>query len=103
MNSVLVETINSFTERRQRILRLYYQDNLTQSQIAERLECNQSSISFNLSKARNLLLKALIKWVKNVLNHSCENIPQIQKISFLVEAWLEDYYSNRDKDDNDNL
>ncbi|MEO0684805.1 MAG: sigma-70 family RNA polymerase sigma factor [Cyanobacteria bacterium J06649_11] len=62
MVGVLSNSLRALDITSQRILQLYYQDELTQQQIMEELGISQSTVSRKLVRGRESLLKGLIKW-----------------------------------------
>lgn len=94
MVAVLVEAIAKLDEPGQNLLKLYYQEHLTQQNIAQKLELPQYSVSRKLSKARETLLKAILTWGQNTLNISPTS-DTIASISAVLEEWLESFYPDR--------
>jgi RNA polymerase sigma factor (sigma-70 family) len=72
----------------QNALYLYYQENQTQSQIAQRLQCSQPSVARYLIKARAALLTALTQWATAKLN-SPPTPDRIKVQSEALEEWLQ--------------
>ncbi len=75
----------------QELLRLYYQQGLTQQQIMQQLQMSQATVSRRLTKAREALLMALGHWSQQTLNNSTSpNL--IKDMSAALEEWLEVHY-----------
>ena len=72
------------------ILRLYYEQGLTQQDIAQQLDMKQYTVSRRLTKARETLLKALAQWTQNTLKEELTS-EAIAQISTLLEEWLYSY------------
>jgi RNA polymerase sigma factor (sigma-70 family) len=71
----------------QHLLRLYYQQRLTQQQIAKQAGIPQYSVSRQLSRARGHLLLALTQWSQATLHISLTS-DVITYISATLEEWL---------------
>jgi len=69
------------------LIELYYTGELTQQQIAERLEMKQYTISRRLTKARESLLKALATWGESTL-HIAPTSDLLKSTSAALEEWL---------------
>ncbi|WP_413161371.1 sigma-70 family RNA polymerase sigma factor [Capilliphycus salinus ALCB114379] len=72
------------------ILRLYYEQGLTQQDIAEQLDMKQYTVSRRLTKARETLLKALAQWTQNSLGQQLTT-DALAQMSSLLEEWLHSY------------
>ncbi|MBN4006222.1 sigma-70 family RNA polymerase sigma factor [Nostoc sp. LPT] len=88
---VLLKTLQTFEAKSQEILKLYYQQGLTQPQIVERLQMSQSTVSRRLLKTRELMLKALIQWSQDTLNISVTS-NLVNDMSSALEEWLKVKY-----------
>lgn len=87
-----IETaLNSLDNPSQTLLRLYYQQGLTQQQIMEQLQMSQSTVSRRLTKARESLLMAFVKWSQEAL-HTSPTPDLIQDMSAALEEWLGVHY-----------
>lgn len=69
------------------LLHLYYQESLTQQQIAQTLQTKQYTVSRRLTKARETLLKTLVQWSQTMANAPL-TADTLQQISLLLEEWL---------------
>jgi RNA polymerase sigma factor (sigma-70 family) len=88
----IVTTLKSLDVQSQELLRLYYQQGLTQQQIMQQLQMSQSTVSRRLTKARETLLTKLVQWSQEQLNSS-PTPTLVKDISAALEEWLGVYYS----------
>jgi RNA polymerase sigma factor (sigma-70 family) len=90
MSGVLLNTLQQLDIQTQNILKLYYQEGLTQQQIIEHLQVSQPTVSRRLVKGRESLLAALVKWSQDL------NIPvnsnQVKDMSIALEEYLRNHY-----------
>ena len=93
MNAVLSKALQACNAQSQEILKLYYQQGLTQQDIIKKLQISQPTVSRRLIKARESLLAALIKWSQETLNISVTS-NQIKDMSTVLEEWLKTDYLN---------
>lgn len=107
MNRVLLTAISQLDPGVQELLRLYYQQGLTQQQIAQQLNVQQYTISRKLSKAREALLLALTRWSQtsqgNPEVHNVALSTVIKYVSSLLEEWLQAYYQASDRPSEESL
>ena len=73
------------------LMQLYYQQHLTQQQMARQLEMQQYKVSRQLAKARESLLLALARWSQETL-HISPSSNVVKHINTVLEEWLESYY-----------
>jgi RNA polymerase sigma factor (sigma-70 family) len=92
MNAVLVATLAALDLETQKLLQLYYGQNLTQQQMALQLEMKQYTVSRRLTKSRETLLKALAQWSQEKLHISLTS-DVLKSISAVLDEWLQSYYS----------
>jgi RNA polymerase sigma factor (sigma-70 family) len=92
MVAVLKAAIEQMDQTSQVLLRLYYQEHLTQQLIAQKLEIQQYNVSRRLTKTRETLLKAIVAWGQSTL-HISPTSDVIASISTMLEAWLESFYN----------
>ncbi len=98
MQAVLTTAIAQLKPEAHQILHLYYQQGLTQQQIAEQLHLPQYTVSRKLARARESLLVALISWRETLTHwpetglHNSSNVTMMKSIGTLLEAWLQSYY-----------
>ncbi|OYD88249.1 RNA polymerase subunit sigma-70 [Nostoc sp. 'Peltigera membranacea cyanobiont' 213] len=91
IEAFLLKTLQTFEAKSQEILKLYYQQGLTQPQIVERLQMSQPTVSRRLLKARELMLAALIQWSQDTLNISVTS-NLVNDMSSALEEWLKVKY-----------
>ncbi len=89
----IVAEIGTLDAQFQKLLRLYYQQGLTQQQIMQELNLSQATVSRRLTKAREAVLMALVKWSQQTLN-SPPNPTLIKDMSAALEEWLGVYYGS---------
>ena len=93
INQVLNTAIASLETQSQQILDLYYGQGFTQQQIASSLEIKQYTISRRLTKAKEKLLKSLVKWSQEKMHISIS--PDLLKSSAdSIEEWLHIHYQS---------
>ncbi|MDY6781992.1 MAG: sigma-70 family RNA polymerase sigma factor [Cyanobacteriota bacterium] len=91
LNGFLEAAIRALKPQNQELIELYYRSQLTQQQIAARLDLKQYQVSRQLARGRESLLKALVQW-----SQETRNIPltsqMLQETSEVLEEWLWGYY-----------
>ncbi len=93
IHDILLAALGKLAPELQEILQMYYKDELTQKEIAQRIDKKQVWVSRNLSKTREMLLKELIIWVKEseksqeVVNIT-SNPDQLKDGSVALDEWL---------------
>ncbi|MDF5727758.1 MAG: sigma-70 family RNA polymerase sigma factor [Rhizonema sp. PD38] len=94
MFAVLLKSLQSLDRQSQEVLKLYYQQEMTQQQIMQQLQMSQPTISRKLVKGRESMLAALIQWSRDL------NIPvnpnQIKDMSIALEEWLRNQFGDFD-------
>jgi RNA polymerase sigma factor (sigma-70 family) len=95
MVEVLQATIDRLDTPSRQLLTLYYQQQATQQQIAQKLDIPQYTVSRKLTKTRQTLLKAILTWGQTSL-HIAPTSDVINSISALLEEWLESFYRRAD-------
>jgi RNA polymerase sigma factor (sigma-70 family) len=101
INSLLIETIQHLDSQSQEILKLYYGQKLTQSEIKNRLQIGQASVSRRLVKVRESLLEKLVEYGKNYQNSYGLTLDKLKDLTSYLDEWL---YNNISKCDlNNNL
>jgi RNA polymerase sigma factor (sigma-70 family) len=91
IHQVLSQALDQLDSNAAELVKLYYQDNLTQQQMAQKLEIQQYTVSRRLSKARTALLLTLTQWIQETL-HISPTSDVIKHISTVMEEWLQNYY-----------
>lgn len=96
MSSAILDALHILDTESQEILRLYYQERLTQQQIMQFLQKSQSTVSRTLVKSRKTILAALIKWRQDLgLNlNNYVNSTSIEDISIALEQYLIKKYAD---------
>lgn len=95
VSAVLVNAIQQLDEASQRLIQFYYQDGLTQQEMAERMEMKQYTVSRRLTKARESLLKVLASWSQATL-HITPTSDVLNHTSTALEEWLKTHYTHPD-------
>jgi RNA polymerase sigma factor (sigma-70 family) len=94
LQSVLEKAIELLDPEYKEILRLFYQDQLSQLELADRLKVSQPTVSRRMKKAEEQLLSALLVWVQSALNEFPD--PNTLKvISSTLREWLNTYYGHK--------
>jgi RNA polymerase sigma factor (sigma-70 family) len=91
MSAALEEAITKLDSSAQQLLQMYYQQGLTQQQIAKELAIQQYTVSRKLSKTRESLLLALSRWSQQTLHISVTS-DVVKYISTILEEWLQANY-----------
>lgn len=96
MSTVLSNALQLLDAQSQEMLKLYYQEGLTQQQIMQQLHMSQSTVSRRLVKSRESLLAALVKWRQdlNLELNNCVSSNQVQDMSIALEEYLKTRYDN---------
>ncbi|NJL61538.1 MAG: sigma-70 family RNA polymerase sigma factor [Methylacidiphilales bacterium] len=93
ISDFIVTAISELDGEAQKIIQLYYSQELTQQQIAQELEIKQYTVSRKLSKTKDTLLLKLASWCQESM-HISLNSSVLDYISTLLEEWLQNHYSN---------
>lgn len=93
LHSFLATALTKLAPDAQKILQLYYGQELTQQQIAQQLAVKQYTVSRRLTKSRESLLLALATWSKETLHISLTS-DVLNYINTVLEEWLKVYYSH---------
>ncbi|MDZ8104897.1 MAG: sigma-70 family RNA polymerase sigma factor [Nostoc sp. DedQUE12a] len=88
---VLLKALQKLEVKTQEILKLYYQQGLTQPEIVQRLQISQPTVSRRLIKARESLLTTLLEWSQQTFNISVTS-NLVKDMSIALEEWLEVQY-----------
>ncbi|MBV9386645.1 MAG: sigma-70 family RNA polymerase sigma factor [Chroococcidiopsidaceae cyanobacterium CP_BM_ER_R8_30] len=91
--TLLAAALTKLAPEAQRILQMYYGQELTQQQIAEQLAVKQYTVSRRLTKSRESLLLALAGWSNEALHISLTS-EVLNNISTVLEEWLKVYYNH---------
>lgn len=90
LGETLATALTQLDAQSQDILKLYYQQHLTQQQIMREMAMSQASVSRRLSKARETLLKTIVQWGQH-LNISLTP-DRIKEMSAVLDEWLASRY-----------
>ncbi|GAA6617594.1 sigma-70 family RNA polymerase sigma factor [Scytonema sp. NUACC26] len=93
INNALKAAIAKLDSPAQQILQLYYQQSLTQKQIAQELAVQQYTVSRKLSKIRESLLLTLTSWSQETMHISVTS-DVVKYINTILEEWLQAHYHN---------
>ncbi|MFN6560849.1 MAG: sigma-70 family RNA polymerase sigma factor [Nostoc sp. ChiSLP01] len=88
---ILLKALQKLEVKTQEILKLYYQQGLTQPEIVQRLQISQPTVSRRLIKARESLLTTLLEWSQETFNISVTS-NLVKDMSIALEEWLEVQY-----------
>jgi RNA polymerase sigma factor (sigma-70 family) len=92
MNDLLLTALQNLDVQLQEILKLYYEEGLTQQEIIAKLQISQPTVSRRLVKARESLLATLIRWSQETLNISVSS-DLVKNMGVALEEWLKIQYS----------
>lgn len=93
ISDFIVRAIEELDSEAQKIIQLYYSQELNQQQIAKELEMKQYTVSRRLSKTKDTLLLKLATWCQESM-HISLNSSVLDYISTLLEEWLQNHYSS---------
>ncbi|AFY47248.1 RNA polymerase sigma factor, sigma-70 family [Nostoc sp. PCC 7524] len=91
--NLLMTTLVKLPPQLQHLLQLYYQQGLTQKQIAQQQHLQQYQVSRQLAKARECLLLTITKWSQETV-HISPSSNVVKDISAVLEDWLQNYFSD---------
>ncbi len=91
LNTALAIAIAQFDGETQSLIHMYYGQNLTQQEMARRLELKQYTVSRRLTRAREQLLSAVVRWSQETL-HISLNADLLSYTSTILEDWLQRHY-----------
>lgn len=101
VREILVKTLEQLNSEYQDVLRLYYQQQLTQQKISQQLNKPQAWVSRRLSRARESLLTALVTWSHHELNIT-PTPDLIEAMEIVLAEWLSDRYGESNRSTNEN-
>ncbi|PAX53469.1 sigma-70 family RNA polymerase sigma factor [Brunnivagina elsteri] len=93
ISDFIVTAIKELDNEAQKIIQLYYSQELTQQQIAKELEMKQYTVSRRLSKTKDTLLIKLATWCQESM-HISLNSSVLDYVSTILEEWLQNHYSS---------
>jgi RNA polymerase sigma factor (sigma-70 family) len=91
LQATLLQSLNQLDGMAQELLRLFYQDRLSQQELALNMKMSQPTVSRRLKKAEETLLTKMIGSVKGSVN----NLPEpseLRHISIALKECLESHY-----------
>jgi RNA polymerase sigma factor (sigma-70 family) len=92
LQTILTQALAALTPELQEILQLFYQQGLSQQELASHLKLSQPTVSRRLKKAEENLLQALLTWIESQLNQFPD--PTVLKsISTTLREWLIVHYA----------
>jgi RNA polymerase sigma factor (sigma-70 family) len=91
ISKILSEALAKLDTTNQVIIQAYYQQGLTQQQIAQQLEVKQYTVSRQLTKIKKTLLMELAQWSQKAL-HTPVTSDVIDSMSNSLEEWLIAHY-----------
>jgi RNA polymerase sigma factor (sigma-70 family) len=93
LQTILTQALADLAPELQEILQLFYQQGLSQQELASHLKSSQPTVSRRLKKAEENLLNALLTWIESQLNQFPD--PTVLKsISTTLREWLIVHYAN---------
>jgi RNA polymerase sigma factor (sigma-70 family) len=93
LQTILTQAVADLAPELQEILQLFYQQGLSQQELASHLKLSQPTVSRRLKKAEESLLQALLVWIESQLNQFPD--PNVLKsISTTLREWLIVHYTN---------
>lgn len=95
INQVLTDALAQLEAEVQLLLQLYYQEGLTQQQIAQRQNVKQYTISRQLARLKQTLLVKLAQWSQQTLHISLTS-QVLESMSNALEEWLVTHYCSPD-------
>ena len=87
VNMVLIRAIATLTAEEQHLLGSYYNQEWTQTQLAQQLGMEQYQVSRQLGRLRRSLLKKLVQWSQETL-HIALTPDVVDSMSLTLEEWL---------------
>lgn len=94
IEAVLKDAIAVLDIPSQRLLHLYYQQTLTQKEIANQLNIHQYQVSRKLNRIRQRLLLSVITWSQSAL-HTPPESDVLASVSEVIHEWLQHHYSQK--------
>jgi RNA polymerase sigma factor (sigma-70 family) len=91
LHSTLAGALTGLDQTAQQILRLFYRDNLSQQELADRMAMSQPTVSRRLKKAEAALLRDLLDSVQPAM-HKPADPTELKHISLALKEWLEYYH-----------
>ena len=95
LNQLLQQAITALDDESQQLLQAYYSEQVTQKEIAAKLNIKQYTVSRRLSSIKKSLLLTLTQWSQNTL-HITPKSDVIDAINTSLEEWFQFHYSHHD-------
>jgi RNA polymerase sigma factor (sigma-70 family) len=93
LQTILTQAVANLPAELEEILQLFYQQGLSQQELASQLKLSQPTVSRRLKKAEESLLQGLVTWIESQLNQFPD--PNVLKnISATLREWLTVHYAN---------
>jgi DNA-binding transcriptional regulator LsrR (DeoR family) len=92
LSSLLVNAIQQLDPESRQLIQLYYQEGLTQQQMADRMQMKQYTVSRRLTRVRESLLTILANWSQTTL-HITPSSDLLTHTSTALEEWLQSHYA----------
>jgi RNA polymerase sigma factor (sigma-70 family) len=96
VHQVLSAAAGALASESQKLLALYYAQQLPQTEIARQLGIKQYTVSRRLTKVRESLLQALARWSQQTLHISLTS-DVLKSMSAVLEEWLISYYRDHEQ------
>lgn len=93
LNQVVFQAITALDAESQKLLQVYYGEQLTQKQIAAQLNIKQYTVSRRITSIKKSLLLTLVQWGESTLHISGESVV-VDAINTSLEEWLKFHYSH---------
>ncbi|WP_017654704.1 sigma-70 family RNA polymerase sigma factor [Fortiea contorta] len=91
LQMVITQAITGLDAQSQKLLKAYYNEQLTQQQIAQQLEIKQYQVSRRLSSIKRQLLQSLAQWSSETL-HISPTSNVLDAMNTSLEEWLKINY-----------
>jgi RNA polymerase sigma factor (sigma-70 family) len=91
LHQTLVAAVKSLDDTAQKILSLFYRENLSQQELADRMAMSQPTVSRRLKKAEEALLQTLLANLQAEMN-KLPDPSELKHISIALKDWLASYY-----------
>jgi RNA polymerase sigma factor (sigma-70 family) len=93
LQNILMKSLADLMPELQEVLQLFYQQHLSQQELAIHLNLSQPTVSRRLKKAEENLLQSLLVWIEPQLNQF-PNPNVLKSISMTLREWLTVHYAN---------
>jgi RNA polymerase sigma factor (sigma-70 family) len=91
LQQVLTDALTKLEPELQEFLRLFYQQKLSQQELASHLQLSQPTVSRRMKKAEEKMLGAILDWRQSQLNQFPDP-NELKSISNALREWLMMYY-----------